>query len=196
MTATSLLFLSMLWLGLLLGVFAMLAGVERRPARTGQSQLPGPIVSRETLAAASRDVSARFQIPAVAAFGSVFGAVGYPLSRYSGLHAGWQLLVASLAGAGALAGAVVLIARWALPSARRDVPDERYLLQGMLAEVTDPIDPQHAGRITLLMNGTAHAVQAVSVNGDSISQGTEVVIERIEGETAFVEPWSVVEGRL
>jgi membrane protein implicated in regulation of membrane protease activity len=158
--------------------------------------MPGPIVSREMLAEASRQISARFHLPAIAAFATVSGAVGYPLSRYTQLRPGWQLLIASLAGVGALVAAVVLIARWALPSARRDVPDERYLLQGMLAQVTDPIDRRHAGRIELRMNGMVHAVQAVSVTGDSIDPGTEVVIERIEGETAFVEPWSVVERRL
>jgi hypothetical protein len=36
----------------------------------------------------------------------------------------------------------------------------------------------------------------VSLTGDSIDRGTEVVIERIEGETAYVEPWSAVERRL
>ena len=196
MTVVSLLSLSMLWIGLMLGVFAMLAGVERRRRESDAPGMHGPIVSREALAAASREISARFHVPAIAAFATVFGAVGYPLSRYSGLDPGWQLLIATLAGGGALAGAVVLIAQWALPAARRDVPDERYLLQGMLAEVTDAIESRRAGRITLQMNGMAHAVQAVSVSGDSIPSGTEVVIERIEGETAFVEPWSVVEGRL
>jgi membrane protein implicated in regulation of membrane protease activity len=192
----SALFLSMLWLGLILGVFAMLAGVERRPKGSGEVQIPGPIVSREALVEASREISARFHVPGIAAFATVFGAVGYPLSRYSGLEAGWQLLISSLAGGCALAGAFTLIARWALPSARRDVPDERYLLQGMLAQVTDAIEAQQAGRIALRLNGMVHAVQALSLSGDSIDSGTEVVIERIEGETAFVEPWSVVERRL
>ena len=186
----------MLWLGLMLGVFAMLAGVERRPKSPGAAQSDGPIVSREALARASREISARFHIPAIAAFATVFGAVGYPLSRYSGLGPGWQLAIASVAGGVALAGAVMLIAQWALPSARRDVPDERYLLQGMLARVTDAIDAQRGGRIALQLNGMVHAVQASSLSGDTIDSGTEVVIERIEGETAFVEPWSVVERRL
>ena len=189
------LFLSTLLVGLVLGVFAMLAGVERR-ADAARWAAAGPIVSRESLAAASNAISARFHIPVIAAFATVFGAVGYPLSRYSGIGVGWQLLVASIAGGLAVGGAVVLIARWAVPSARRDVPDERYLLQGMFARVTDPIEEQRVGRIALEMGGTLHAVQAVSLTGDSIDRGTEVVIERIEGETAFVEPWSAVERRL
>src|SRR5688572_11331131 len=133
-------FLSTLMIGLLLGVFAMLAGVERRSRGSSVSALAGPIVSRESLAAASNAISARFHIPVIATFATVFGAVGYPLSRYSGLRPGWQLLITSIAGGAAVAGTVVLIARWAVPSARRDVPDERYLLQGMFAQVMDPIE--------------------------------------------------------
>ncbi len=191
----SFLFLATLLVGLLLGVFAMLAGVERR-ASAGRSTPETPIVTRESLAAAANGISARFHLPVVAAFATVFGTVGYPLWRYSGLRPTWQLLVASIAGAVAVVGAVMLIARWAIPSARRDVPDERYLLQGMFAQVTDSIERQRAGRIALEMGGTLHAVQAVSLTGDSIERGTEVVIERIEGETAYVEPWSAVERRL
>jgi hypothetical protein len=46
------------------------------------------------------------------------------------------------------------------------------------------------------VNGTLHAVRALSLNGDAIEVGVEVVIERIEGSTAFVERWSHVEQRL
>ncbi len=192
----SLLFLATLLLGLLLGVFAMLAGVERRTTSTDPADLAGPIVTRESLAAAANGVSARFHIPVIAAFATFFGTVGYPVSRYSDLGPVAQLLVAGIAGIGAAAGAVVIIARWAVPSARRDIPDERYLLQGMFAQVTDSIEEARAGRITIELGGTLHAVQAVSLTGDSIDRGTEVVIERIEGETAYVEPWSAVERRL
>ena len=191
-----LLFLAALLLGLLLGVFAMLAGVERRTTSIEPADLAGPIVTRESLAAAANGISARFHLPVIASFATVFGTVGYPVSRYSTLRPGIQLLVASVAGAVAVAAAVVLIARWAIPSARRDIPDERYLLQGTFAQVTDPIGQERAGRIALEMGGTLHAVQAVSLTGDSIDRGTEVVIERIEGDTAFVEPWTAVERRL
>lgn len=192
----SLLFLTALLGGLILAVFAMLAGVERRTSAMDPETLAGPLVTRESLVAAANGISARFHIPVIAAFATVFGTVGYPLSRYSGLRPGWQMLIASGAGAVAVAGAVVLIARWAVPSARRDVPDERYVLQGMFAQVTDSIEQQRVGRIALEMGGTLHAVQAVSLTGDAIERGTEVVIERIEGDTAFVEPWSAVERRL
>ncbi len=193
--ALTVLFLSTLLLGLIIGVSAMLVGVQRRRAPDAES-IPGPIVTRESLAAMSSSISARFHLPVIAAFSTAFGTVGYPLARYSTLRPVWQLAIAVGAGGLAVAAAVVLIARWAVPAARRDAPDERYLLQGMFARVIDPIAAAQAGRIALEMGGTQHAVEAVSLTGDAIERDTEVVIERIEGSTAFVEPWSAVERRL
>jgi NfeD-like partner-binding protein len=189
------LFLASFLIGLILAVFAMLAGVER-PRRRATPVVSGPIVSRETLMAASNEISARFYVPLVAGFATTFGAVGYPLARYSSLGAVWQLAIAITIGAVAAAVAIVVIAGWALPAARRDVPDERYLLQGTIARVTDPIDIATGGRIVVEINGTMHTVRAVSLNGAYIGNGAEVVIERIESDTAFVEPWSQVEQRL
>lgn len=189
------LFLASFLLGLVLCVFAMLVGVER-PRRRAVPVVTGPIVSREILMAASSDISARFHIPVIAAFATVFGATGYPLAQYSPFTAVWQLVIAGLAGAVAAGAAVAFITRWALPAARRDVPDERYLLQGTIARVTDSIEAGTEGRIAVEMNGTLHAVRAVSLTGGFIAKGVEVVIERIESDTAFVEPWSHVEQRL
>jgi hypothetical protein len=188
------LFLAALLLGLVLGVFMMLLGVERRPRRS--STRVSPLVSRETLIAASNEISARFHLPIVAAFTTMFGATGYLLTRYSPLGTAGRIIIATGAGALLAAGAVVLIARWAIPSARRDVPDERYLWQGMLAHVTAAIDATTPGRITVEVDGTRHAVSAVSVTGEAIDSGSDVVIERIEEGIAFVEPWTVVERRL
>jgi hypothetical protein len=189
------LFLALFLVGLVLAVFAMLAGVER-PGPRGPRGAISPTVSRETLAAASSEISARFHIPIVAAFATSFGAAGYLLARYSVLGTAWQVGVSAAVGACAAMAAVAVVAGWALPDARRDVPDERYLLQGVIARVTDPIDAANAGRIAVQMNGTLHAVRAVSLNGGFINKDAEVVIERIEADTAFVEPWSHVEQRL
>jgi hypothetical protein len=189
------LFLICFCLGLVLGVIAMLVGVERRPA--GQvARQPSPFVSREALLAASNEISARFHIPLVAAFATAFGAIGYPLVRYSPLSPVWQIVLAAVGGGAAATGAVVLVARWAVPSARRDVPDERFLFQGMLARVTDRIDNTARGQIAVEMDGTLHAIRAVSLTGDPIERDAEVVIDRIERDTAFVEPWAQVERRL
>jgi membrane protein implicated in regulation of membrane protease activity len=188
-------FLGSFLIGLMLGVFAMLAGVER-PARRGPVPPTGPVVSREALMTASGEISARFHIPLVSAFATSFGGVGYLVDRYSSLDALWQLSISTGVGVISAACAVMVVAGWALPGARRDIPDERYLLQGLVARVTDPIDPLNGGRIALEMNGTVHAVRAVSLTGGFIDRGTEVVIERVEADTAFVEPWANVERRL
>ena len=191
------LFLSALLLGLVLGVVTMLVGVERRPRHSAHSPLSRELpFSRESVMAASSKISARFQLPIVAPFATTFGAVGYLITRYSSLGMTGRIIIPAAAGALAAAGAVMLITRWAVPSARRDVPDERYLWQGLPARVTSTIDAGNRGRIMVEVDGTRHAVLAVSLNGDRIDQGSDVVIERIEGDTAFVEPWTAVERRL
>jgi hypothetical protein len=191
------LFLSALLLGLVLGVVVMLVGVERRPRRSlpvvSSDGLP---FSAESVQVASSEISARVHLPIVASFATVFGAVGYPLARYTSLGLAGRLVIPIAAGVVAALGTVILIARWAVPSARRDVPDERYLWQGLPARVTVPIDAETPGRITVDVDGTRHAVMAVSLNGDPIGQGSDVVIERIENGAAFVEPWAAVERRL
>ena len=190
------LFIGFFLLGLVLGVIAMLVGVQRRPAGVDATQPAGPLVSREALRAATSQISARFHVPLIAAFATTFGAIGYSLARYSPVGVVWQILLAAIAGGVAATGAVVLVAAWAVPSARRDVPDERYLFQGMLARVTDRIEKTRPGRIAVEMDGTLHAVRAISLTGDPIERDAEVVIERIEKDTAFVEPWTQVERRL
>lgn len=190
------LFLFALLLGLVLGVVAMLVGVEKRQ-RPAHARDTGPVpFSRESVLAASSEISARFHLPIVAPFATVFGAVGYLLTRYSSLGIAGRVIVPVLAGAAAATGVVILIARWAVPSARRDIPDERYLWQGLPATVISPIDVQTPGRISVEVDGTRHAVLAVSLHGDPIDLDADVVIERIEDGTAFVEPWAAVERRL
>jgi hypothetical protein len=192
----SVLFVGSFLLGLVLGVIAMLVGIQRRPTGHHVSHHSNPFVSREALLAASSQISARFHVPLIAAFATAFGAIGYPLARYSALGPPWQVLLGAIGGGLAATGAVVLVAAWAVPSARRDVPDERFLFQGMLARVTDRIDETAGGRIAVDVEGTSHAVRAMSLTGDPIEPGAEVVIERIERDTAFVEPWAHVERRL
>jgi hypothetical protein len=118
------------------------------------------------------------------------------MTRYSAVGVAGRIIIPAVAGALATAGVVILVARWAVPSARRDVPDERFLWQGLPARVTSDIDAANPGRITIEVDGTRHAVLAVSLNGDRIGQGSDVIIERVEDGTAFVEPWSAVEQRL
>src|SRR5688500_14216284 len=190
------LFLIALLLGVVLGVVAMLVGVEKRQRPT-QGRGAGPVpFSRESVMAASTEISARFHLPIVASFATVFGAVGYPLTRYSPLGIAARVIIPAVAGAAAVTGVVILVARWAVPSARRDIPDERYLWQGLPATVISPIDTEAPGRISIEVDGTRHAVMAASLHGEPIELDSDVVIERIEDGIAFVEPWAAVERRL
>ena len=190
------LFLFALLLGLVLGVVAMLVGVEKRQ-RSSCVRGPGAIpFSRESVMAASSEISARFHLPIVAPFATMFGAVGYLMTRYSSLGIAARLMIPAVAGAAAATGVVILVARWAVPSARRDVPDERYLWQGLPATVISPIDTEAPGRISIEVDGTRHAVMAASLHGEPIELDSDVVIERIEDGIAFVEPWAAVERRL
>ena len=178
------LFLAALLLGLLLGVFAMLHGVERRPAGSGASS------------GTDAPATARLNLPVVAGFATAFGAAGYLLLRYSTLSQGITLALATLIGAAGAAGAVALVAKWAVPGAAHDVEDPRYVLQGHLARVTAPIRGTARGEIAYVVDGVRHVTPAASLDGAPVPANTEVVIERIEDGVAHVEPWAVVEERL
>jgi hypothetical protein len=133
-TALTALFVAALIVGLLLAVRAMLLGVERR--RKPLSAQPAPIPT------------VRFSTPVVSAFATAFGAAGYLFTRPGriGLAAGTigALLIGALAGA----FAVRLVRRAAAFVPEHDPDDPRYVLQGHLATVTAPIEPNSDGEIT------------------------------------------------
>ena len=178
------LFLGLFLAGLVLAVGAMLFGVERtRPSASG-----------------SPTIGARLTVPNVAAFATVFGAVGYLLHRYSSLGTAATFLIAAIAGALGVVGSVLLVARWALPAVAAEVVDERYLLQGHPARVTaivgDGSGAPGAYEISYAEGSATHSLRARSLEGETLTPGSEVVIERVEDGIAYVEAWSVVERRL
>jgi hypothetical protein len=162
--------------GLVLGVVAMLVGIQKdSPPRTARSL---------------------FNLATIGAFVTVIGAVGYPLARYSTLGG---LAVSAISLAGGLAGwglAVAMIAGWAVPSAARETEDERYVLQGFVGKVTEPIGNATAGEISYQLEGAWHRARARSLDGKPIERGTEIAIERIEDGIAWVERWSTIERQL
>ena len=174
--------------GLVLGVYAMIRGVER----IGSGRSP-------ELDALGRPVgSARMALtaPTVGAFATVFGISGYLLWRYSPLAILLQLLLAILI---AVLGAIVAtraVSRWATQAAKQDVVDERYLLQGHPAEVVAAIATSGTGEIAYTVGGKRYAVSAQSLDGTPVAVGTEVIIDRVENGVAYVEPWVQVEQRL
>ncbi len=195
------LFQGIFLLGLILAVAAMLFGVERRATRV--VPVPGEPVTSARGRVPTRQGSAppapraRWNLPLWAAFCTVFGAAGYLLTRYTTLGLAARVLIAMGVGAAAVFGAIALIAKWAIPSARRDPEDPRYVLQGHPARVARAIgDSSRPGEIAYEIDGTRYASQAISIDGQPVEAGAEVVIERVEDGVAYVEPWSAVEQRI
>jgi hypothetical protein len=172
-------------LGLLLGVRAMLNGVER-PAKTRTPLDPTGAPGRRFA----------LNLPTAAGFATAFGLTGYLLARFTDLGVPLDLIFALIAGVAGAVGVLLLIAAWAIPAAKADVPDERYLMQGALARVIGITDHGASGTVTYTSGGVSHTTRATALDGSPLEVGSEVVIERIENGVAFVEPWARVEARL
>jgi membrane protein implicated in regulation of membrane protease activity len=156
----------------------MLFGIERRPSARPAASV-GP---------------ARNWLPLAAAFAVCFGVAGYSLSRVLSVAGA---LVASLV-IGVAGG---LLTRWLVAKSEsmpveHDIDDERYVLQGHVARVISLIAAGSEGRISFEYGEEHRTLRARSLDDLSVAEGTEVVIERIEGDLAYVEPWLQVEQRL
>jgi hypothetical protein len=162
--------------GLIVGVIAMIGGIDRK-------QRHGPWVKY-------------LNLPTAGAAAALFGIVGYPLAKYSSLGTVAMLATAGAAAAAAAAGMVAIIAGWAVPSAALHAEDPRFALQGHPARVSQAISGGQPGEIFFEHDGTRQAVPAVGLEGASIAAGAEVVIERIEDGIAHVELWSNIEREL
>lgn len=162
--------------GLLVGVSAMIRGIDRK-------QRHGAWVKY-------------LNLPTAGAAAALFGIVGYPLAKYSALGVAAMLAISGGAALAAAAGMVAIIAGWAVPSAALHAEDPRYALQGHPARVSQTISSGHAGEIYYEHDGARRTVPAVGLESAPISAGTEVVIERIEDGVAYVELWSNIEREL
>jgi membrane protein implicated in regulation of membrane protease activity len=96
----------------------------------------------------------------------------------------------------AAAVAARLVRRWWTVTPEHDVDDERYVLQGHLARVTKPIDVGVEGEVTFEFANDHRVVRARGLDERALAIGTDVVIERIEDDLAYVEAWAEVEKRL
>jgi hypothetical protein len=176
--------------GLLLGVTAMLHGTERAVVRTDvpherrsehdPAAEPSPIANRST----------------VAAFAFAFGLAGYLVDRQSGWPWWGVMLIALGVGGAAFALQSLLIARWAIPSARADDTDPRYLLQGTLAKVTREAATGDAGELVYVLDGHECTLPVRSLDGTALAAGADVVIDRVDDGVAYAELWAAVEQRL
>lgn len=144
---------------------------------------------------------------ALASFLIIAGALLYSRwQRDATISAGWigsVLVIGLAAGAGAW---WVVKRSAAVPSTDPD-DDPRFRFQGHVARVVEPIvgiEGSEQGRIVLQFDGREYAFLARwSTTGEGAAAhrelggaGAEVVIEIVENDVAYVEPWAVVEERL
>jgi membrane protein implicated in regulation of membrane protease activity len=176
--------------GLVVGVRAMLKGIER-PASARQLRR---MQRRGKTATPAR----RFSVngPTVAGFAMAFGATGYLVARYTHLSLAIDVAIAVAAGLAGAVGALSLVAAWAIPAAESEQVDERYVMQGAFARVLTVTDGGAAGTVRYEVDGVAQTSPAAGLDGIKLETGADVVIERIEGGVAYVEPWARVEARL
>lgn len=182
-------FLAAFVLGLVLNVVLIIRGTERWTRHE----------LSERLDAFGRELHLgriSLRTPVAASLLSAFGLTGYLLQRFTTLP-GWITWVLALLGAGAaVSTAIVVVRRWAVPHALRDQPDERFALQGQLAQVIESIPLRGTGVIVYRIDASEFRTPAHSVDDSSIEAGTDVVIERVENGVVYVEDWARVEQRL
>jgi membrane protein implicated in regulation of membrane protease activity len=171
------LYLASFLVGLLLAVRLMFFGAERRRRWSGSTPL-------------------RRSEPAIVAFLFALGISGYTLTRRSSLSPMSGLALSAL-----IAAVWAAIVTWLAILASRiqpehDPDDPRYVLRGRVGVVTIPIPEKGNGMIQFQDADSHRTLAARSLDGTAIAAEQEVCIERIEGEVAFVELWSLVEERL
>jgi hypothetical protein len=142
------------------------------------------------------------------AIAATFAAAGASLYLLAGsgltaVAAAGVLAVGGIAGAGAL----WIVRRSESAAARTPDPDEdpRYRFQGHVARIVSslgaPGGSDTSGRISFVIDGRTHELNAHWLPGTMASAkdgavDSEVVIEHVDGDDAFVEPWALVESRL
>lgn len=184
--------LAVLTAGLVMGVFAMLYGTERR-VRHARPLTPH---ERTSLHDPAAEPSPFFNLASVAAFSVGFGFTAYLVTRYTAWPVAAQVVVAGIAGGAAMVLQSMLIARWAIPAARAEHVDERYVLQGTLARITGDVPTDGVGLLRYALDGREFDLPARLFDGEPAAAGTDVVIDRVEQGVAYVEPWARVEQRL
>jgi hypothetical protein len=164
--------------GLALAVHSMLHGVERW--RRKRADKP----------------SAVFNPPTVAALAVGVGATGYLLTSRTQLGLLPVLVISILVGAAAVAGMIVLMAKWALRNPGQGPASHDEEINGQVATVVRTITPDAPGEIEYFAWNRHHVLPAASINSSIVPEGTEVVIDSVQNGVAQVELWSVVELRL
>ena len=165
--------------GLLLAVRIMIAGVER---------------SRDEHPEGER--SFRLSPPVVSAFAVVFGLTGFILARREVGSSVTDVVIAGVLGAIVAIVTARLVRDWWKVTPEHETDDERYILQGHPARVTQAIRAEVDGEVVFEVENQRHVLRARGIDDTALPAGAEVIIERIEDEIAYVESWVEVEKRL
>lgn len=179
MTAELIVYAIAFGVGLLVTVYAMLNGTVRM-------RTPGMI----------EPPRAAFNAPVIGAALITFGALGYPVAKYSPLGTISTLVVALAGAAAGWVGMGILMAKWALRGPLSDPHEDLEELQGTIAIVTRAIAADAPGQISYSFRGQPLTAEARCITGEPVEVGAEVVIEKVENGVADVEPWSAVEQRI
>lgn len=158
-------------------VIAMLRGVERPSPMASEDQMP----------------RVRITLPTTSAFAVGAGAGGYFMARGASSPL-LQLLVALSAGTLALLLLVFLISRSAAKGADPHLAAEMF--QGHPALAVAEMSGTVRGAVSYESRNGLVSLPSLSITGNHIPAGTEVVIDRIENEVAYVEDWLSVERRI
>jgi hypothetical protein len=89
-----------------------------------------------------------------------------------------------------------LVLKWWTLTPEHDVEGEREMLQGHLARVTKSIRADVDGEVAFDFANEHRVLRARSCDAAALAAGTEVVIEHIDDDVAYVEAWAEVEKRL
>ena len=169
--------------GLVLAVRVMFFGVQRRQGTEYRSSRVWPL--------------------ALAIFLLISGAALYARA-VSAASLGTAWAVGALGVAAAIAVVLWRVVRLSAIAPSTDPEDDpRYKFQGHIARVVQEIGAGSAasGRVVFEFDGRREEYRArwtaeAETHGTFANLNDDVVIERVEDDVAFVEPWSVVEQRL
>jgi hypothetical protein len=129
-----------------------------------------------------------FNFSTITAFLAWFGAVGYLLTRFSGLWVWMGFLVALLGGL--LGGAIVFLffVKVLLAHDKALDPDD-YDMIGVLGHLTSAIREGGTGEMSFSQEGIRRSAPARSEDGKAIGKGLEVVVTKYDRGIAYVRQW-------
>jgi len=129
-----------------------------------------------------------FNLSTITAFLAWFGAVGYLLTRFSGM---WMWLGFVLALAGGILGGSIVFAFFVKVLLAHDkaLDPADYDMVGVFGELTSGIREGGTGELCFSQAGIRRSNAARSEDGKAIAKGTEVVVTKYDKGIAYVRPW-------